>query len=84
MLMTMSEETSDCGELLGQLRRSIRKSRRLADQLASDPEVGQEARHLLARLQQVAAELDCLEMIRPELRSLENDPIWGGTLRLRF
>lgn len=73
----MIKDAWQCGELLVHLRHGVRKSKLLAEHLTNDPLVGPEARALLARLQEVVAELDIMESLKPQLRYIENDPIWS-------
>jgi hypothetical protein len=66
------------GEVLVQLRHGIRHSARLAEELAGDAIVGNEARGLLGRLAAIRAELDALAAAAgPDLRRAHNDPFWS-------
>ena len=77
----MTNGTSDDaiyrGEVLIHLRNGIRQSRRLAEQLAQDALVGNEALGLLGRLRAIGAELDSLAMTATDPRRAHNDPFWS-------
>ena len=65
------------GEVLVHLRHGIRRSTRLAEELASDAIVGNEALALLGRLNAITAELDRLSFTSPDPRRPHNDPFWN-------
>lgn len=72
-----AEEAGIRGEMLVQLRHGLRQSSRLAEQLAADTIVGNEARGLLGRLRAIRAEVDALAVTGVDLRLAENDPFWS-------
>ena len=75
--MTGSNDTIESRELLAHLRRGVRKSRQLAEELIKSEQVGDEARVLLVRLQDIGAELETMKALEATLRQIENDPIWS-------
>ena len=64
------------GEVLISLRHGICQSARLAEQLAADAIVGNEALGLLGRLRAITAELDSLSFHAGDRRRAHNDPFW--------
>lgn len=65
------------GEVLIHLRHGIRRSSRLAEQLAHDAIVGTEALALLGRLNAIGAELDSLCFAGSDPRQAFNDLFWN-------
>lgn len=65
------------GEVLIHLRHGVRRSARLAEQLAGDAIVGNEALALLGRLHAIGAELDSLRLVGTDPRHANNDPFWN-------
>jgi hypothetical protein len=77
MTVGESEKAAIRGQVLVHLRRGVRQSARLAEQLAGDAIVGSEALGLLGRLQAIRAELDASSLTGPDLRRANNDPFWN-------
>lgn len=71
-----NDDTLFRGEVLIHLRHGIRRSCRLAEQLATDSIVGSEAQALLGRLNAITAELEGLNLTRPDPQQPHNDPVW--------
>lgn len=65
------------GEALISLRHGISQSAKLAEQLAADAIVGNEALGLLGRLRAINAELESLSWSAGNRRRAHNDPFWN-------
>lgn len=74
--MTGINDSTAINELLAHLRREVRKSRQLAEGLTGNVQVGGGARVLLARLLDIAAELETMKAMEISLRQVANDPVW--------
>nr|WP_314446476.1 hypothetical protein [uncultured Sphingomonas sp.] len=72
-----ADETMYRGAVLIHLRHGIRQTSRLAQQLAGDAIVGNEARGLLGRLEAIRAELDAMSFSGADRRRAQNDLIWN-------
>ena len=72
-----SDDTAYRGRVLVHLRDGIRQLSALAEQLASDAIVGNEALGLLGRLRAIRAELDASAFTGADVRRAHNDPFWN-------
>ena len=77
MTGTDNDDTWYRGKVLISLRHGIRQSSRLAEELAGDALVGNEALGLLGRLKAIGSELDDLAFSNPDVRRAQNDPFWN-------
>lgn len=74
--MTGISDSTASSELLTHLRRGVLKSRQFAEELTRNAQVGGEIGVLLARLQDIAAELETMKAVEVSLHQVANDPNW--------